>query len=79
MEVIRKIMHAQQLLPIMQIPPQMQNSRVEVTVLPVFETKKTAHTVNSMKGYLKQYANPSLIAEEKNAWTANLKEKYGNF
>lgn len=79
MEVIRKIMHAQQLSPIMHIPPQMQNSRVEVIVLPVVETKKPAHAANSMKGYLKQYANPGLIAEEKNAWTANLKEKYGNF
>jgi hypothetical protein len=71
-------MHAQQLSPIMHIPLQMQNSRVEVTVLPVVETKKPVRVANSMKGYLKQYANPALISQEKNAWTANLEEKYGN-
>jgi hypothetical protein len=32
-----------------------------------------------MKGYLKQYANPALIEQEKNAWTINLQEKFGNF
>jgi hypothetical protein len=79
MEVIRKIMYAQQLSPIMHIPPQMQNRQVEVTISLLLETKEPARTVNSMKGYLKQYANPALITQEKNAWTANLKEKYGNF
>lgn len=63
----------------MPIPPQMQNSRVEVTVSPLFETKEPAHAANSMKGYLKQYTNPALIVQEKNAWAAHLKEKYGDF
>ncbi|MDR0694316.1 MAG: hypothetical protein LBF81_03335 [Prevotellaceae bacterium] len=76
--MIRKIMHAQQLSPIMPIPPQMQNIRVEVIVLPVVKTNKVSHTAENMKGYLKQYANPALIEQEKNAWTLNLKEKYGN-
>jgi hypothetical protein len=79
MEVIRKIMHAQQLSPIMHIPPQMQDSRVEVTVSLLFEAKEPARAASSMKGYLKQYANTALIAQEKNAWAANLKEKHGNF
>jgi hypothetical protein len=72
MEVIRKIMYAQQLSPIMHIPPQMQNHRVEVIISPLLETKEPARTANSMKGYLKQYANPALITQEKNAWAANL-------
>jgi hypothetical protein len=77
MEMIRKIMPAQQLSPIMHIPPQMQNSRVEVIVLPVVDTKAPPRATDTMKGYLKQYANPALIEQEKNAWTINLKEKYG--
>jgi hypothetical protein len=35
--------------------------------------------IKKMKGYLKEYANPVLIPEEKNAWETNVKEKYGNF
>jgi hypothetical protein len=62
----------------MHIPPQMQNSRVEVIVLPVVEAKESFHVAESMKGYLKQYANPTLMEQEKNAWALNLKEKYGN-
>jgi hypothetical protein len=78
MEMIRKIMPAQQLLPIMHIPPQMKNSQVEVIVLPMIGTKEPAHVARNMKGYLKQYANPALIEQEKNAWTINVKEKHGN-
>jgi hypothetical protein len=78
MEMIRKIMHAQQLSPIMHIPSQMQNSRVEVIILPVLEAKKSSRDTDNMKGYLKQYANPALIEQERDAWTINLKEKYGN-
>ena len=78
MEMIRKIMQAQQLSPVMPIPPQMQNSRVEVIVLPVSEINETSRSAGTMKGYLKRYANPALMEQEKNAWTINLKEKYGN-
>jgi hypothetical protein len=78
MAAIRKIIQAQQLLPIMPLPPQMQNSRVEIIVLPVVEAKESLHAAESMKGYLKQYANPALIEQEKSAWTLNLKEKHGN-
>ena len=78
MEMIKKIMEAQQLLPVIPLPPQMQNSRVEVIVLPVVETKEPYPSAGNMKGYLKQYAHPSLKEQEKNAWAINLKEKYGN-
>jgi hypothetical protein len=31
-----------------------------------------------MKGFLKDYANPALIEQEKKAWEINVKEKYDN-
>ncbi|MDR3350843.1 MAG: hypothetical protein LBN98_04255 [Prevotellaceae bacterium] len=78
MEIIRKIMQAEQLSPVMYIPPQMQDKRVEVIVLPVVEAATSSPATDNMKGYLKQYANPALMEQEKNAWAMNLKEKYGN-
>lgn len=39
------------------------------------EHKKTAQ---SMKGFLKSYANPSLTDQEKDAWGKVAVEKYGN-
>jgi hypothetical protein len=54
MEMIRKTVDAQQLSPIMYIPPQLQNSRVEVIVIPVKETKTPSRATGNMKGYLKQ-------------------------
>jgi hypothetical protein len=68
MEMIKKIMHAQQLLPVMPLPAQMQNIRVEVIVLPVVEAQEPFHATGNMKGCLKHYADPSLKEQEKNAW-----------
>lgn len=30
----------------------------------------------SAKGFLKDYANPALVEQEKNAWRMHLQEKY---
>ncbi|MDR3367248.1 MAG: hypothetical protein LBO71_09840 [Prevotellaceae bacterium] len=79
--MVRTIMHAQQLSSVMQLPLQMQNGKVEVIVLPVVEAKEALEAfraTGSMKGCLRQYANPALAEQEKNAWAINVKEKYGN-
>jgi len=32
---------------------------------------------NGIKGILKQYANPALVEQEKDAWAMAVQEKYG--
>ncbi|MDR1722634.1 MAG: hypothetical protein LBR84_01690 [Tannerella sp.] len=78
MEVVRKIMTAGMLSPIIDLPWASQNAQVEVLVLPVSQPAHNSKSFRSMKGWLKEYANPDLAKIEKAAWANNVEEKYGN-
>ena len=74
MEAIRKILDAERILPIIDLPDHMRNRQVEVIILPVDEEKGSSG--KSMKGFLRRYANPDFIALEKQAWAEVVEEQY---
>ncbi|MDR0844990.1 MAG: hypothetical protein LBN71_07185 [Tannerella sp.] len=67
MEAIREIMDVERLKSIIDIPLWMQNTKVEVIVLPLAKNNASTHKTRSMMGFLKDYANPALVEQEKNA------------
>ncbi|KAA6299837.1 MAG: hypothetical protein EZS26_004028 [Candidatus Ordinivivax streblomastigis] len=78
MEAIREIVNTEQLMSVINIPVQMQNTQVEVIILPLSKPQPVVHNAASMMGCLKQYANPAFIDQEKSAWQQHLQEKHGN-
>ena len=79
MDAIRKIVNADTLAPIIDLPWKSKDLQVEVIVMPLNE--ETAHRTTSigkkLKGCLKEYANPALLEREQYAWENNITEKYG--
>ena len=65
MEVFRKTVDSELLLSVLELPESMQHGKVEVVVFPVIQRDMPKYTAKSMKGFLKKYANPALIAKEK--------------
>jgi hypothetical protein len=75
MQTIRQIVDGEQLASFMNIPEDMRHIKVEIIVLPI--SQKTPAGTNpevnhaaleKLYGSLHEYANPSLILKEKNAW-----------
>ncbi len=78
MEAIRKIVRAELLAPIIELPWKSRDMQVEVIVIPVDETTINADTSDkSLKGSLKKYADPALLEKEESAWKNHIVEKYG--
>jgi len=77
MEAVREIIDADSLMPVIALPDYMKNQKVEVIVLSI-SPETTRKPVKSMKGFLREYANPALIEKEKDAWGIAVKEKYGH-
>ena len=73
MEAVRTIVNADVLAPIIDLPWR-SNMKVEVFIVPFKE--KRAVRGKSMKGCLKEYANPALWDEEGSAWENHIAEKY---
>jgi len=69
MQALRKIMVANELSPIMDIPNNMRKVQVEVIVLPISENvtkpKTNINLIKKLKGSLNQYANVNLRELEK--------------
>ena len=80
MEIVRKTMSAERLIPVIELPWKSKDLQVEVIVIPLVKEKshKREISIESMKGCLKTYANPALWEKEKHAWAKHVKEKYGN-
>jgi hypothetical protein len=80
MEVVRTIVSADRLTPIIDLPWASRGLQVEVIVIP--QVKETSQrrkvSVDSLKGCLQAYANPSLWEKEQYAWEDNIMEKYGH-
>jgi len=80
MQALRRIMVANELSPVMEIPSNMRKVQVEVIVLPISEAaikpKTNINLVKKLKGSLNKYANASLRSLEKNAFEMAIKENY---
>lgn len=77
MKTYRKIMDAKQLLPVMQLPDFLHNEKVEIIVTPLVKRKKKSVKRKSAMGLLKEFADPALMEQEKQAWERHVKDKYG--
>ena len=78
MEAIRKIVTADTLTPIVDLPWKSKNMQVEVIIVPLSEVSRgQTSTGKSPKGFLKTYANPALWESEQHAWKNSIAEKYG--
>ena len=80
MEVIRKIVSADLLSPFIDLPWTRRDIQVELIVIPQVEktSRKREVSAKSLKGCLKEYANPALWEKEQHAWEDNISEKYGH-
>ena len=80
MEVFRKVVSADMLTPIIDLPWASKGLQVEVIVIPhVKETSKRQEiSVDNLEGCLQAYANPALWEKEQHAWEDNVIERYGH-
>lgn len=75
--MVRKIVSGEKLMTIIDLPKELQKGQVEVIVLPVsLQENKNKLQTKSMRGVLKEYANPDLIPFEEGAWERKVAEKY---
>ena len=77
MEAIRSIQVVADGVIHLQLPKQFWGQEVEIIVLPAPKhMMQTSTRKKSLRGSLKRYANPALMAQERDAWQAALGEKY---
>ena len=77
MEAIRHIQTVKNGQVHLQLPKQFWELEVEIIVLPVSQyIKQSATPKKSLRGCLKCYAKPELIAQEQDAWQTAVGEKY---
>jgi len=80
METVRAVIDSEQLVPIMALPESLRHREVEVIVIAheyFTVSEKFFPPENGIKGILKQYANPALTEQEKDAWEMAVREKFG--
>jgi hypothetical protein len=80
MQALRKIMVANELIPLMDIPHDMRSAQVEVIVLPIspieVKPKTNINLLKKLKGSLSKYANANLRNLEKKAFEMEIEENY---
>jgi len=77
MEAIRRIQIVQNGEVHFQLPKQFWGQEVEIIVLPApAQTMRLVMPKKSLRGCLKHYAKPELIAQEQGAWQAAASEKH---
>ena len=77
MEAIRTIQTVENGQVCLDLPEQFWGQEVEIIVLHVQpDTSERASTRKSLRGCLKQYAQPDLIAQEPDAWPVTASEKH---
>ncbi len=77
MEAIRKIQTVKNGQVCMQLPEKFWGQKVEIIVFSVPNQEARKVPKKSRLGCLHQYANPSLIPREHEAWQDAVKEKHG--
>ncbi|MDR0870368.1 MAG: hypothetical protein LBN39_06200 [Planctomycetaceae bacterium] len=77
METYRKTMPSVLLQPVLDLPPELLGQNVEVIVQPVRKIEKPVSDKPfvSIKGALKEYANPEIRKHERDAWSDAAVEK----
>ena len=80
MDAVRKTVRTDMLTSIIDLPWASKYLEVELIVIPKMKerTRQREVSVESLKGCLKEYANPSLWEKEQYAWENNIMEKYGH-
>jgi hypothetical protein len=78
MEYLRETIDSGSLAGIFNLPAGLRNRSVEVIILPIDVKKEEKQRRKSLKGSLRQYANPELIPLEKDAWARAVEEKHAN-
>lgn len=77
MEAIRNIQSVENGEVHLRLPQQFWGQEVEIIVLPAPRSSAPSPThKRSLRGRLKDYANPELIAQEDDAWQTAAKEKH---
>lgn len=75
MEVIRSIQMVKDGQVLLNLPSELSGQQVEVIVL---AKQKLSSKGKSLRGALRQYAKPELIALESGAWEQAMEEKYAD-
>ena len=78
MDYIRQTIDSEKLAPIINLPVALRGRKVEVIILPVAETQKSAAKSGAAFGCLHKYANPSMISKEDGIWEQAVMDKYAN-
>ena len=77
MEAIRRIQTVHNGEVHLQLPEQFWGQEVEIIVLPApVQTMRLIMPKKSLRGCLKHYAKPELIAQEQDAWQVAASEKH---
>jgi len=78
MEVIRKIQKVRDGVINLRLPRRFWGHQIEIIVLTIPQKETQVKRKKSLRGCLHNYANPALVALEKNAWQDSVGEKYDN-
>ena len=78
MEAIRKIQTVEEGQVNVQLPRQFWGQRVEIIILSSPQQEDHDVPKKSLRGCLHQYANPTFIAREHEAWQDAVSEKHGH-
>ncbi len=76
MEIIKRVTNSNILSDIFDLPDNMKNRKVIVTLVPY--AKKNDSELKDLKGVLSKYKNIELIEKEKNAWADSVVDRYEN-
>ncbi|MDR1025428.1 MAG: hypothetical protein LBL56_06825 [Treponema sp.] len=71
MEAVVQILEAEELIPVMYIPPEMRHTRLEVTLRPVREAVAEHHTAHTNQEIMQKFRKAAELGEAK----AQLKKK----
>ena len=72
MQALRQTLDSNDLVNLFKIPAQMRNKKVEVRITLLEEKQKKS----SAFGCLHQFANPTLLSQERGAWEQTVYEKH---
>ena len=76
MEAIRHIQTVENGFIHVNLPERFWGQEVEIIVLPAPQTIPPVESKHSLRGCLKQYAQPALIAQEPDAWPLAASDKH---
>lgn len=79
MERIKKVTNSSILEDIFDIPENLRNKKVVITISPYDELEdKDISRMKNLRGSLSKYKNESLIKQEDKAWSMAVQEKHEN-